>query len=131
GRIYAFRFSRSRPWHTVGAQLGLRAACRRAGVMVTVLHIFSRETVAHVQTFTAAPILSAKPKVAQMSINRGIPSLGGWLAKWRMGWNPVPTHSLGRHPRAKSACGSVPCDPGHSRGWLTGPEEALLSSYAG
>ena len=32
-KVYAFGFSRSRPWHTVGVQLGLRAACRRAGVM--------------------------------------------------------------------------------------------------
>lgn len=39
---------------------------------VTVLHIFSRETAAHVQTFTAAPVLSAKPKVAHMFINRGM-----------------------------------------------------------
>lgn len=33
GRIYAFGFSHSQPWHTVGVQLGLRAACRRVGVM--------------------------------------------------------------------------------------------------
>lgn len=49
-----------------------RKMCIPCDSAITVLHIFSRETVARVQMFTAALILSAKPKATQMSINRGM-----------------------------------------------------------
>ena len=46
--------------------------CTPCDSAVTVLHVFSRETVAHVQMFAAASIIRVKNWTTQMSVSRGM-----------------------------------------------------------